>query len=141
MEKNYANVATESSITQDYKFDMNYLLNHLKSYDWSCTSFVVYHPNKEIAETFLNFIEDKFPQVMGKRRAILNDRDQFDFGRTELLNFGQVNYYLKTNDGNKESRKIFWIDLLNVEVNSKKHFDEISLWRAYGKAVEDKYGF
>ena len=145
MENINANVTAEGSVTKEYKFDTEYFLKYLMSYDWDCTAFVVYHPNKEVAANFLRFLGTYFPQIKDRKEAIICDRDQFynicSNAERGLLNFGQVNYYYWNSNIQRASlnKKIFWVNLLSLEIVSQKHFEDISFWKLFGSVVKE-YG-
>ena len=129
---------------REINLDMKNLLDYLKSYNWDCDVFVVYHPDEQVSKNFLRFIGTFFPQLKDKKELYQTDRDQF-FGLSanlcrEVLNYGHIDYYRRNpKDDSSKLIRIMWVNLLSVEGYSKKLFKDISFWQAYGKLVRE-YG-
>lgn len=144
MEKENAVATVENDQIRDYNLDMENFLKYLMVYEWDCDAFLVYHPDKEVANQFLRFIGTYFPQIKDRKELVLTDTDQF-FGlssgiRHEFLNYGDIHYYKRNvSNGSVVLKRVMWVNLLSIEGYSKKLFKDISFWRAYGKMVRE-YG-
>lgn len=143
MEKN-AELVCEDNTTKDYSLDMEHFLRYLMMYKWDCDAFVVYHPNKDVANQFLRFIGTFFPQIKDRKEVVIDNLEQFNSLSVnvghELLNYGEAHYYRRNvSNGSASVKRLLWVNLISIEGYSKKIFKDISFWKTYGRLVRE-YG-